>query len=84
MSEHNPPAFPANHFDLADNERGMTLRDYFAAKALVGFLAEPMNDGMRSSAYHINGETVDDLAVGLATASYKMADAMLVARKEQP
>ena len=27
-------AFPANHFDLADSEHGMTLRDYFAAKAM--------------------------------------------------
>jgi len=31
-------AFPANHFDLADSEHGMTLRDYFAAKAMQGFL----------------------------------------------
>jgi len=28
------PAFPAMHYDLADNEHGMTLRDYFAAKAM--------------------------------------------------
>jgi hypothetical protein len=31
-------AFPANHFDLANGEHGMTLRDYFAAKAMQGFL----------------------------------------------
>jgi hypothetical protein len=31
----NPPAFPAMHFDLADNEHGMTLRDYFAAHAMM-------------------------------------------------
>ena len=30
----NEPAFPAMHFDLAENEHGMTLRDYFAAKAM--------------------------------------------------
>ena len=29
------PAFPANHYDLIENEHGMTLRDYFAAKVLV-------------------------------------------------
>lgn len=29
-------AFPANHFDLADSEHGMTLRDYFAAQAMQG------------------------------------------------
>ena len=28
------PAFPAHHFDLAEGEHGMTLRDYFAAKAM--------------------------------------------------
>jgi len=28
------PAFPAMHFDLAEGEHGMTLRDYFAAKAM--------------------------------------------------
>lgn len=34
MNKQNIPAFPAMHFDLADNEHGMTLRDYFAAKAM--------------------------------------------------
>ncbi len=28
-------AFPANHYDLTENEHGMTLRDYFASKVLV-------------------------------------------------
>jgi hypothetical protein len=31
----NLPAFPAMHFDLADNEHGLTMRDYFAAKAMA-------------------------------------------------
>jgi hypothetical protein len=34
----NTPAFPAMHFDLADNEHGMTLRDYFAAKAMQSLI----------------------------------------------
>jgi len=33
------PAFPAMHFDLAEGEHGMTLRDYFAAQAMQGMLA---------------------------------------------
>jgi len=37
----NEPVFPAMHFDLADNEHGLTMRDYFAAKALQGLLANP-------------------------------------------
>jgi len=35
------PAFPAMHYDLADNEHGLTMRDYFAARAMpvvkIGF-----------------------------------------------
>ncbi len=34
----NIPAFPAMHFDLAEREHGMSLRDYFAAKALQGLM----------------------------------------------
>ena len=41
----NEPAFPAMHFDLADNEHGMTLRDYFAAKAMQALID---NDGLFS------------------------------------
>lgn len=33
------PAFPAQHFDLAEHEHGMTLRDYFAGQALMGMMA---------------------------------------------
>lgn len=63
------PAFPANHFDLTDEEHGMTMRDYFAAKAMQ---AVPMPQ----SALH-------DVQAGydrIASHAYKMADAMLKAR----
>lgn len=67
MSERNTggPAFPAMHFDLAESEHGMTLRDYFAGKALQGLLAATRTD--RSDI--------------LAKDAYNMADAMLEARK---
>lgn len=45
---------------------GMTLRDYFAAKALQGYLA--------------NGEPVE-FATKIAEDAYAMADAMLRARE---
>ena len=61
----NTPAFPAMHFDLADNEHGMTLRDYFAAKTLQGLLSNR------------NAEAAID---EFAAKSYRMADAMLKAR----
>jgi len=76
MSDRNDggPAFPAE-IDLeyysapsTRHEAGMSLRDYFAAKALQGFLAErslPASEAGR-----------------LASDCYAMADAMLKARAE--
>ncbi len=45
MSKQNNggPAFPAHHFDMADGEHGMTLRDYFAAKAMQGLMDAAMS-----------------------------------------
>lgn len=69
------PAFPASHFDLAEGEHGMTLRDYFAAKAIAGILAGgpevivPMSSGPR-------GKPAE-----LGAAAYDIADAMLKARQ---
>lgn len=61
------PAFPAMHFDLTDNEHGMTLRDYFAAKAMMGLGCNPN---------HVN--MTDDQ---IAKWSYNLADSMLKARE---
>jgi hypothetical protein len=63
----NEPAFPAMHFDLAENEHGMTLRDYFAAKTMQYWLCHPIS--------------LDD-ADRCARNAYSMADAMLKARNE--
>ena len=68
-------AFPANHFDLADSEHGMTLRDYFAAKAMQGLIASPRMPLPADQ----GGLDVTDVMV--ADLSYKMADAMLKARQ---
>jgi hypothetical protein len=59
------PAFPAMHYDLADNEHGLTMRDYFAAKVLQGLLASGL----------------DQPKFEFARKSYEMADAMLEARE---
>jgi hypothetical protein len=48
----------------------MTLRDYFAAKAMQAMVASP--------AYYIDGWAQSDIAVQ----SYQMADAMLAERGE--
>lgn len=61
----NPPAFPPMH-DPNTHEFGMTLRDYFAAQAMQGFLAT------------VKVGCPDDL---IATDAYNLADAMLKARE---
>jgi hypothetical protein len=64
------PAFPQHGFDnIAErftSQGGMTLRDYFAAKAMQGFLA--------SIRPQDKVEVVPEIA-------YAMADAMLKARQ---
>ena len=55
-------AFPNPHLT---SETGMTLRDYFAAKAMQGMLTRP-------GSITVNHD---------AAFAYKMADAMLEARK---
>jgi len=42
MMKDGGPAFPAQHYDLAEGEHGMTLRDYFAAKAMQGLMDAAM------------------------------------------
>lgn len=64
------PAFPQGKAvgSVSLLEGGMTLRDYFAAKAVEGTLA--------NSAFH------DDNPDALAEWAYKMADAMLKERNK--
>lgn len=72
----NPPAFPKSNRtcqsgDIEWNSDGMSLRDYFAAKAMNAEI----------SFAGLEGGDVDHIA-GM---SYQMADAMLKARsKSQP
>mgnify|MGYP007090487522 CR=1 FL=1 len=62
------PAFPAMHYDLADNEHGLTMRDYFAAKAMQAIIT---NHKL---------EDCDDFVI--AANAYQLADFMLKARGE--
>jgi hypothetical protein len=70
----NPPAFPTGT-GVTPYNPGMTLRDYFAAKALQGMFANP-NDGHEN--YDLSYE---DYVKEIARCSYKMADAMMKARE---
>ena len=60
----NIPAFP-NNFTI-DNFKGMTLRDYFAAKAMQALISEPSLTA-----------TMDEFA----NRAYQIADAMMEQRK---
>ena len=72
----NTPAFPtyerfsagAGPLDLSCP--GMTLRDYFAAKAMQGVFTNPIESSQEGKEY-------------IAMHAYKMADAMMAARGQQ-
>jgi hypothetical protein len=64
----NPPAFPSTHHNgWGEPEKGMTLRDYFAAKALQGMLAESGGGALHNT--------------NLSEFAYLIADAMMKARE---
>jgi hypothetical protein len=74
MSNTGGPAFPRNILDhghgvITAHESGMTLRDYFAAKAMQGLLACPATTTRNENMY--------------ACDAYTMADAMLKAREKK-
>jgi hypothetical protein len=67
MSE---PAFPAPNFPMSGTHEGMTLRDYFAARAMQSYL----------KLFHKSYRDDSDLVAKL---SYKLADIMLAEREEK-
>jgi len=68
IKPHNPSAFPFSDEYETD---GMTLRDYFAAKALASAFLEHKAFG---------GSTYSEQCKELAESCYIMAEAMLKAR----
>jgi hypothetical protein len=73
------PAFPVNGYSPDFN--GMTLRDYFAAKAMNGYISGVLSDHSMServlNASNARGLTSEQY---FANKSYDVADAMLRAR----
>lgn len=72
MADHTTPAFPTGIITddkgmIVGGSNGMTLRDYFAAKAMTGLLTA-----------EIVGEYSNE---HVAEISYRIADAMLKARE---
>lgn len=73
------PAFPAMHYDLADNEHGLTMRDFFAAQSIETAMQmvkyDFKKDGQDFFWNQIEREVV-------ASRAYSLADAMMKAREE--
>lgn len=69
------PAFPCNHESsgYAIKSAGMSLRDFFAIKALQGILSKESGRGL----------SFEDVIKTFSERAYKYADAMLVVRKRQ-
>ena len=83
MSQNNGgPAFPTKSYDsdrmLWVEEEGMTLRDYFAAKAMQGIYACPVQ------LYRADGTPMPDplTSADIAKMAYEEADAMLAEREK--
>jgi hypothetical protein len=71
MSENGGPAFPIHPGMVIDRQgvretQGMTIRDWFAGQALVGYAANP--------------QFVEAKSPLVASWAYEQADAMLAAR----
>ena len=72
------PAFPGpyanenGNIEVLFKQHGMTLRDYFAAKAMCGYLT--------GDALLKDSDTSEEWIEKTARAAYQMADAMLKAR----
>jgi len=79
----NQPAFPSLHWvapqghSANENPQGMTLRDYFAAKAMVSMQERYYDMFLNNTFEDWNNEGIPALAMD----SYEIADAMLKARE---
>ena len=72
----NEPAFPSPRWEgWGSPQEGMTLRDYFAAKAMQGLIAH------EERAKQLGSHNLGDFDVRVAVAAYRYADAMLKARE---
>lgn len=86
----NPPAFPRSMYSTngpfdsssISHGYGMTLRDYFAAKALQGYISARGWHPDFTYPADFNFEAGKRAADAVAAASYQYADAMLKAREQ--
>jgi hypothetical protein len=77
----NPPAFPVGLEAFGEDKVGMTLRDYFAAKAMQGMLAAKGWHPDFMFPTDFNFDAGQRAANAVAVAAYQYADAMMKARE---
>lgn len=80
----NPQAFPPNAGwrDDDQNARGMTLRDYFAAKALSGLCANSSKELLLTFIKEATERGECRMSGTFAREAYEFADAMLAEREK--
>lgn len=89
--EDGGPAFPCefvqhqrgdigNNTPIMARASGMTLRDYFAAKAMQALIQQ----GAALQVHRPDGVLTMPARVGVPILAYQYADAMLAAREEDP
>ncbi len=92
LKEHGGPAFPVHRMEwdfnnpvMATKHPGMTLRDYFAAKAMQGMLAVPDDQryGDRADKTLSVEEWQQWCVTGVVEHAYRVADAMIRVRGAQ-
>jgi hypothetical protein len=71
MSNTGGPAFPRDYAHPLHGQNGMTLRDYFAAKAMQGLMGRAWGE-----------IPAEELFKTWATSAYAVADNMLKAREQ--
>jgi len=87
-TETGGPAFPAPAGVTHITQEGMTLRDYFAGKAMLGLMGtEKAEEFVDEDGYEMGNEVGDSGTLFvhtkfLAQEAYMIADMMLVARKK--
>lgn len=77
----NEPAFPNNYEH--DRYKGLSIRDYFAAKAMQGLVYGLMTKkGQKQAAYNMEsqGFAYGEIDKFVAKCAYDYADAMIAAR----
>ena len=73
--EYIPAAFPSTfHNGWGEPEKGMALRDYFAAKAMQALIAH------EEKASRLSSGNIGDFDVRVAFAAYRYADGMIERR----